>query len=312
MAQTQKHLLTLLDWDDAEILATLDEAIALKRELKEQGPSRRLEGRTIALYFEKASLRTLVTFQVGMAQMGGSSIMLPPASIGLGMRETIQDASKCLGRWVDGIVIRCYAQKLVDQVALHSGVATINALTDEHHPCQALALGQTIIEKRGSLKGKRISFVGDGNNVANSIAVLAARTGMHFTLACPEGYEQPDALLRLLEPEFRRSGGSYRVFNDPRRGVSDADLVYADIWASMGKEHEKEERAIDFRPFQVNGDLMSRAPSQCLFSHCLPAHRGDEVTDEVMDSPNSLCFDEAENRLHAQKAVLVKLLGTRP
>ncbi len=312
MLDRQKHLLTLRDWSVERIQSVLQLALDIKKELKENGPSHTLHGRSIALYFEKQSLRTITTFQVGITQLGGGSVILDPESIGIGRRETIEDVSACLGRWVDALVVRCFEQKLLEGFAEKSGIPVINALSDDYHPCQAMAFTQTLMEHWDKdLRGKKITFVGDGNNVANSIAIIAAKLGMHFTLACPNGYRQPKELLDELDGIFKKNGGSYRVENNPHDAVKRADAIYTDVWASMGWEDEIEERKKVFRPFQINQNILDTAPAHCLFSHCLPAHRGEEITNEVMDSPQMICFDEAENRLHAQKAILLNLIASK-
>ena len=302
------NLLTLLDYSADEIMELIDSSISLKQNYKKSGPTKDYFGRTIALYFEKPSLRTISTFQVGINQFGGDSIILDPGSIGMGKRESVADISRCLTRWVDAIVIRCFDQKLLEEIAKYSSVPIINALTDDYHPCQALAFAQSLKEHKGELKGKKVVFVGDGNNVANSIAILCAKLGMHFVLACPEGFEQPTVLLEKLEPLFKATGGSYECYNEPSEAVKNADILYGDVWVSMGQESQKESKTAVFEPFQINGDLLKLAGSECLVTHCLPAHRGEEITDEVMESSRNICFDEAENRLHAQKAVLHKLV----
>jgi ornithine carbamoyltransferase len=253
-----------------------------------------------------------VTFEVAMIQAGGAAIVLDPASVSLGKRESVHDAAKSLSRWVDCIVARTFSQSLVDDLARHASVPVINALTDEEHPCQALAFGQMLLERRGSradsLRGAHVAFIGDGNNVANSLAALAGHCGMHFTLACPEGYEQPAPLLNKVEALCRATGGSYRQTRDPRDAVRDADVIYTDVWVSMGEEGRAAEKTRQFRDYQVNMELLDAAPSSCVVTHCLPAHPGEEITQEVLDSPRYVAFDEAENRLHAQKAVLLKLI----
>lgn len=304
-----KHLVTLSDWNRARIEKVLAMAVAGKQELKAKGPSDALKGRTAAMIFEKPSLRTRVTFEVAMVQTGGAAINLDPRQISLGQRESVRDAAKSLSRWVDAIVARTYSHNLVTDLARHADVPVINALTDLHHPCQALALGQTLLEKFGRLQGLTVVFVGDGNNVANSIAELAGHLGMNFILACPKGYEQPEDVRRAVEPLFKRGGGTYRIVNDAAAAVVRADCIYTDVWVSMGEEAQAEEKKRAFAGFQVNAGLLAKAPEHCLATHCLPAHVGEEITEEIMTSPRCVCFDEAENRLHAQKAVLLHLLG---
>ena len=302
-------LLTLLDWPAERVQEVLQLAIDEKKAFKNGRGSRALVGKTVALFFEKPSLRTYTTFQVGVSQLGGSCTDLDPNTIGIGKRESLEDIARCLGRWVDGIVIRCFEQSLVEGFQEHSAVPIINALTDDYHPCQALALAQTMTEHFKEIKGKTIVFVGDGNNVANSFAILAAKLGMNFTLACPKGYEQPQEVQDTLVPLFEKHGVEYQTLNDPKLAVKKADLIYTDVWASMGQEEEQKKRAQDFADFQVNQELVSAAPKSALVSHCLPAHRGEEITHEVLESKRCICFDEAENRLHAQKGVLLHLLA---
>jgi ornithine carbamoyltransferase len=304
-----QHLITLLDLDRSQVEALLDLAISIKREYKEKGASDALKGRTAAMIFEKPSLRTRVTFEAGMVQLGGAAINLDPSQISLGKRESVSDAAQSLSRWVDAIIARTYNHSLVLELARYATVPVINALTDLHHPCQALALGQTMMERRGSLEGQKIVFVGDGNNVANSIAELAGKLGMHFTLACPKGYEQPPQVVKDLLPLFKKSGARYEVTNSPMEGVAGADCIYTDVWISMGEEAQAEEKKRHFTGFQVNAGLLARAPAECLVTHCLPAHVGEEITQDIMDLPRCVIFDEAENRLHAQKAVLLTLIG---
>ena len=313
MLDRQRHLLTLKDWSAERIQETLTLAIQLKAELKTKGANDRLRGQTIGMFFEKPSLRTVTTFQVGIHQLGGEAVMLDPDSIGLGKRESIADVARCLSRWVNAIVVRCFKQELVEKLAEHGSVPVINALTDDFHPCQALAFAQTMIEQFGSLKGKTVAFIGDGNNVANSLMILAAKTGMNFTLACPKGFEQPAELVEWVSPIFAQNGGKYRVFHDPKEAVRDADVLYSDVWVSMGQEGQKDSKQSHFLPFQINDELLALAPKGCKVTHCLPAHRGEEITDAVMDNLQvNLSFEEAENRLHAQKAVLCQLMQASP
>lgn len=304
-----KHLLTLLDWDATRIQKVIDKAIELKKEVKTFGPNQEHMGKSAALFFEKPSLRTITTFQVALNQMGANAILLDPNSIGIGKRESVKDVSMCLSRWVDAFVIRCFKQELVEEIATHSSFPVVNALTDDYHPCQALAFAQTIQEQLGSLRGQTIAFIGDGNNVANSLAILAAKLGMNFTLACPLGYEQPQELIEKLKPLFAQHGCQYRQFNDPKQAVVDATILYSDVWVSMGEESDKDDKENDFLNFQINRELVNLAPQGCKVTHCLPAHRGDEITDDIMDDLEiNLSYEEAENRLHAQKAVLCELL----
>jgi len=308
MLNRENHLLTLKDWNAERIQETIDLAIRLKSDLRNLGPSNRLRGQTIGMFFEKPSLRTVTTFQVGIHQLGGEAIMLDPDSIGLGKRESVADVARCLSRWVNAIVVRCFKQELVEKLAEYGSVPVINALTDDFHPCQALAFGQTVVEHFGSLKGRTVAFIGDGNNVANSLMILAAKTGMNFTLACPKGFEQPQGVVDYAQSIFKQNGGSYRLVHDPKDAAREADVLYSDVWVSMGQEGQKDSKQSHFLPFQINDELLAVAPKTCLVSHCLPAHRGEEITDSVMDGNRNLSFDEAENRLHAQKAVLWQLM----
>jgi ornithine carbamoyltransferase len=261
------------------------------------------------MFFEMPSLRTVTTFQVGMHQLGGMPVKLDPDSIGLGKRESVKDVARCLSRWVNGLVVRCFKQELVEQLAEYGSVPIVNALTDDYHPCQALAFGQMLKEQFGETRGLTVAFIGDGNNVANSLTDLCARLGMNFTLACPAGYEQPQSVLEEAAPDFARHGCKYRVTHDPKEAVKDASILYSDVWVSMGQEDDKDSKQAHFLPFQINRELLACAPAGCKVTHCLPAHRGEEITDDVMDDLSvNLSYEEAENRLHAQKAVLWELL----
>jgi len=298
----QNHLLTLLEWTTQDIKKTLELAKSSKENPLDYRP---LEGKSIALYFEKPSLRTITTFQVGIHQLGGQVIQLDKSSIGLGKRESIEDVSRCLSRWIHGLVVCCFDQELIEKLSQNTNFPIINALTDDFHPCQALALAQTLDEHwKGQLQGKTLVFVGDGNNVAISIAIIAAHLGMNFCLSHPDGYAIPTKILTQVESVFEDKKSEFYIEQDPRKAVSKANLIYADVWASMGQEDETEKRAEIFAPYQVNQELVDLAPEGCLVSHCLPAHRGEEITSEVVDADYCVCFDEAENRLHAQKGVL--------
>ena len=273
-----------------------------------RGHVRPLEGRHIALLFEKPSLRTRSTFQIAVRELGGD-VIEPPADVVLGGRESIADVARNLERWVYGAVIRTFAQDRLEAFAAAApNLRIVNALTDEEHPCQALADCLTLIEKWGDLRRRTIAFVGDGNNVAASLAQAAAMLGATVRVASPAGFELPHHV-REGVAAVARFGGGVVVTNDPIEGVRGADAVYTDVWASMGQESEADARRLVFAPYQVNAALMSHAAPDALFMHCLPAHRGDEVTDDVIDSPASVVFDQAENRLHTQKALLAMLAG---
>ena len=270
--------------------------------------SETLKRKTLALIFEKPSLRTRVSFDVGIQQLGGFSIYLSPAEINLGKRESVYDVAKNLERMVQGIMIRTFAHEIVEQLAEYASIPIINGLTDYSHPCQALADYMTIWEVKGTLEGLKVAYVGDGNNVAHSLMFAGAQLGAHVWVATPKGYEPKADALRWSTERGRATGGTCTVTNDAREAVSGADVVYTDVWASMGQEAEKENRARIFAPYQVNKKLFGQAKPDAIFLHCLPAHRGDEVTDDVIDSPRSVVFQEAENRLHAQKAVMIELM----
>lgn len=302
----KKDLVSISDLSAQEIADLFDLALAVKAGNQGRGA---LENKTLAMIFEKPSLRTRVTFEAGMTQMGGHGIYLGPKDIQLGTRESVPDAARNLSRWVDGIMARTFSHQTVVELAQYATVPVINALTDRAHPCQALAFGLTMLEHRSNLKGLRVVFVGDGNNVAHSLMRVAPKVGMDFVLACPKGYEsdeQINAEARRLASEY---GTTFEITHDPYRAVRRADVIYADVWASMGQEEEQAIRAEAFRPYQINRELLEEAKKGCLVTHCLPAHRGEEITGEVLDGPQSIAFDEAENRLHIQKAIMLRLMG---
>ena len=299
-----KDFLSLADYTGEEILAFLDFADRLKAEVRAGTPHPLLQGKTLALIFEKPSLRTRLTFQIGMFQLGGHTVLIDDI---LGRRESVPDVARNLERWVDGIMARTYRHAHVVELARCARIPVINALTDLLHPCQILADVQTLREHKGrDLGSLKVAFVGDGNNVFHSWANFAARVSLNLTLVCPPGYEG-DA--EITERVRREAKGEFTITHDVEAGLRDADAVYTDVWASMGQEEEAETRERAFAPYQVNAALMALAKPGALFMHCLPAHRGLEVTDDVIDGPQSVVFDEAENRLHAQKAVLATLLG---
>lgn len=303
----KKDLLCIRDITRDDYYLLIETAVKIKADVSAYHHA--LQGRTIVLIFDKPSLRTRVTFEVAMCQFGGKSIYMPGSDIALGVRETIADGARNLSRWVDGIVMRTFGHEIIEELARNATVPVINALTDLTHPCQALACMLTLKERFGDIIGKRIVFVGDGNNVAHSLMMLSPLAGMHFTMCCPPGYEPEETIAALVSQSAAELGTTYSVDHDPEHAVIDADLVYTDVWASMGQEQEAEIRARDFRGYQVNSELMSHAGKHCLVSHCLPAHRGEEITSEVLDSPQGIAFDEAENRLHVQKAILYELIG---
>ncbi len=295
--------ISLADLDAGQVLEILELADELKRKQKSGEVFRPLDGKTLAMIFEKPSLRTRVTFETGMFQLGGNSIFIETT---LGLRESIPDVARNLDRWVDCIMARTFSHEAVLELAEYSSVPVINALTDKLHPCQILADAQTLREHKGDLDDLKLAFVGDGNNVFASWLNFAAKIPMSLSLVCPEGYEPDEEILAYASAEAK---GEIVVTHDVKAGLADADAVYTDVWASMGQEDEAAERKKTFAPYQVNSQLMALAKKDAIFMHCLPAHRGDEVTTEVVDSPQSIVFDEAENRLHAQKAVMVTLMN---
>ena len=268
----------------------------------------KLKNKILAMIFEKASLRTRMTFEVGMIELGGEAVYLSPSDIGIGTRETPYDVGKNLERWVSGIMIRTFAHKNVIDLAEASRIPVINALTDLLHPCQAMADFFTLKEKRGDLLSFKLAYVGDGNNVCHSLLFAAAKAGSTISVATPPGYEPQPEIIKQAEGDAQETGGSFFFTNDPSDAVEAADAVYTDTWASMGQENEKEKRAEIFAPYQVNTELMAKAKKDAFFMHCLPAHRGEEVTDAVIDSSRSVVYDQAENRLHVQKGILLTLL----
>jgi ornithine carbamoyltransferase len=293
-------LLSITDIKD-DVKYILDLASRIKAGEMEERP---LEGKTLAMIFEKSSTRTRVSFDVGMYQLGGRAIFLSSNDLQMGRGEPIYDTAKVLSRFVDGIMIRAIRHEDVVELAEHSDVPVISGLTDLEHPCQALADMLTVKEHFGSFEGRKICFVGDGNNVCNSLLLIAPLLGMDMSVACPKGYEPKEEVLNTAREYADENGTEIIVSDDIGVALEDVDVVYTDVWVSMGDEAEAKQRLIDLAPFQVNSDLMSLANDGAIFMHCLPAVRGQEVTSDVIDGPNSVVFDEAENRMHAQKAVL--------
>jgi ornithine carbamoyltransferase len=302
-----RDFLSVDDFSPREIRKVFSLAASMKAHPRRHRKS--LDGRIMALIFEKQSLRTRTTFTVGITQLGGSALTLTPADISLGKRESVYDVAKNLERMVDGIMIRTFGHDIAKSMASHAGVPVINGLTDFEHPCQALADFFTIIECGKKLKRARIVYVGDGNNVTHSLALAAGKLGATFVVATPESYRPDAAVMERAAALAGENGGSITWTPDPVEAVRDADVVYTDTWTSMGQEQEAAVRRVAFAPFQVNMGLFSHAADDAIFMHCLPAHRGEEVTDEVIDAPNSVVFQQAENRLHVQKAVMDLLLG---
>jgi len=303
-----KDLLTIAKLTPADVKAIIDRSFALKQ-MQQQGIVHQpLANRSLGMIFEKSSTRTRVSFEVGMYQLGGQALFLSSNDLQLGRGEPVADTARVLSRYLDGIMIRTFAQEMVEELAHHASIPVINGLTDFHHPCQALADIFTIQEKKGVLKGLKLAYIGDGNNVANSLIEGCVKTGMHFSIACPQGYELDPKILAEARDAARETGSRIETTSDPFVAVAKADVLYTDVWASMGQEAEHAKRVNAFRGYQVDGKLLKAASPEAIVMHCLPAHRGEEIAAEVIDGPQSVVFDEAENRLHTQKAVLEMLM----
>jgi ornithine carbamoyltransferase len=305
----KKDFLSIRDLSIYEFSQLLDRAAEVKKHPRKY--RRALEHRILAMIFQKPSLRTRMTFEAGMLQLGGEAIYLAPSDIQMGSREGAYDIGKNLERWVDGIMLRTFGHQIAVDLAASTKIPVINALTDLSHPCQAMADFQTLREHKGSLANLKLAYVGDGNNVCHSLMLAAARGGTKMAVGTPAGYEPKPEMVQAAREDGKDTGFALTLTNSAEEAASGADAVYTDVWASMGQEAEKEKRARIFAPYQVNARLMSHAKDGALFMHCLPAHRGDEVTDEVIDAPNSVVYDQAENRLHAQKAILLALMGKK-
>jgi ornithine carbamoyltransferase len=303
----KKDFISIRSVTTDELRELLIDAVAIKTDRSNY--SEILKGKTLAMVFEKPSLRTRVTFDAGMYQLGGHSIYLSPAEISLGKRESVADVARNLERMVQGIMIRTFGHEIVEEMAKLASIPVINGLTDFSHPCQALADYMTIIEIKGDLNGRKLAYVGDGNNVANSLMFAAARLGVHVAVATPHGYEPAEDVVKWTKEQGRQTGCKLEVTHDPVEAATGADVIYTDVWTSMGQEAEAAERRRIFQPYQVNEKLFSHAKPDAIFMHCLPAHRGEEVSAGVIDSSRSVVFQQAENRLHAQKAVLLSLMG---
>ena len=302
-----RDFLSIDDLEPKELQAILDLAEAVKA--APQDYEDRLHRKAVALIFEKPSTRTRVSFEVGVATLGGHPLALSSSELQLGRGETIEDTGRVLSRYVDAIVLRTFGQDRLEALAEGASVPVVNSLSDYEHPCQILADLQTVREQRGELEGCTIAYVGDGNNVTHSLLLGGAMAGMRVRVATPAGYEPIPQVVQRAEELAAGSGGGVEVGNDPAAAVDGADAIYTDVWASMGQEAEHDERVLVFMPFQVNADLVARAAADAIVLHCLPAHRGEEITDEVIDGPRSVVWDQAENRLHSQKALLLWLLG---
>jgi ornithine carbamoyltransferase len=301
-----RHLLQLSDFTRAELFAYIDRAIVLKREAVEGTRHTQLAGKTIALIFEKASTRTRVSFEAAMYGLGGQVIFLSAKETQLARSEPLKDTALVMSRYVDGLVVRTFGQEVVTELAHYATIPVINALTDLFHPCQVLSDVMTVIENKGLLNNLKIAWVGDGNNMANTWVQAAARLGFELVLACPSGYEPDGALLRKAQQE---DGARIRVVRDPSEAVQGADVINTDVWASMGQESEQQERLEIFQGYQVDAKLLSQAKADCIVLHCLPAHRGEEISAEVLEGPQCVAFDQAENKLHIHKAILEKHIG---
>ncbi|HEU19221.1 MAG TPA: ornithine carbamoyltransferase [Deltaproteobacteria bacterium] len=300
-----RHFLSILELTPDEIHGLFKLTADLKAKQKSGKAEQLLKGKTLAMIFQKPSARTRVSFEVGMVQLGGHAVYLAPTEIGLGKRESAADVARVLSRYTDGMMARLFGHDLIEELARHASVPVINGLTDFNHPCQVLGDIFTILEHRGSLDGLTVAYVGDGNNMVHSWLNAAARLPMTLRLACPGGYDPDPA---VVENAVQAGKSEIVLLRDPQKAVRGADVIYTDVWASMGQEAEAGARKEVFRPFQVNESLVRLAKPDVKVMHCLPAHRGDEITDGVMDGPHSIVFDEAENRLHVQKAIMVMLM----
>lgn len=306
-----KHLISIGDLSSTELFELLDLADQLKAQTKAGIAHPLLAGKTLGMIFAKSSTRTRVSFEVGMVQLGGHALFLSTQDIQLGRGETIYDTAQVMSRFLDGIMIRTFSHQDVVDLARFGTIPIINGLTDLMHPCQALADLMTVREHKGKLKGLKLAYIGDGNNVANSLLQACSKAGMHVAVAAPAGFGCDPGCIAEAQEEAARQGTSVLLTEDPLLAAEGADAIYTDTWVSMGQEAEKAKRIPIFAPYQVNDTIMARANKGAIFLHCLPAYRGLEVTESVIDGPASVVFDEAENRLHAQKAVLVRLLGSR-
>jgi len=301
-----KHFLSAAGWSGSDLERVFQTTARIKGQPAKYRSS--LRGKTVAMIFQKPSTRTRVCFETGIFQMGGYSLYLAPNDLQLGRGETVGDTSRVLSRVIDCIVARVFAQEDLDELARNGTVPVVNALSDKLHPCQAIADYFTLLEKRGKLAGLKLAYLGDGNNVANSLIEVGAKLGVNLSVACPAGYEPDSDVLAEARRASRRSRSRIEVVREPDRAIRGADAVYTDVWTSMGQEAEEQKRRIVFKDYQVSAELFRRAKRGAFFMHCLPAHRGDEVSAEVIDSKASIVFDQAENRLHTQKAILYLLL----
>jgi ornithine carbamoyltransferase len=304
----ERDFLRVNDWEAEELLLLLDLADRLKARLRERVPHPYLEGRTLGMIFQKPSTRTRVSFEVGIAQLGGRGLYLAASDLQLGRGETIKDTARVLSRYLDAIMIRTFRQADVDELAEHADVPVLNGLTDEFHPCQALADVMTIRERLGAFAGVRVAYLGDGNNVCHSLMVACGKLGLDFVAATPEGYEPAEAVVGWAQTAAGVSGGSVAVIRDPREAAEGADVLYTDVWTSMGQEEERERRLADLAGYRIDEGLLALANERAIVLHCLPAHYGEEITEAVLYGPRSAVWDQAENRLHAQKALMALVI----
>ncbi|MCP4421087.1 MAG: ornithine carbamoyltransferase [Chloroflexi bacterium] len=307
---TVKHFLSIAELSPDELHNLLDLALSLKQKWQNGGNAPLLQGKSLALVFQKPSLRTRISFEMGMVHLGGHALYLSPNEIKMGGRESVPDVARVISGYVDGIMARVFEHDHILQLAEHGSVPIINGLSDYNHPAQALADIFTVLEAKKRLEGLKIAYIGDGNNVARSLLFAAMKVGMHFTIATPPGYTLNEEDYDLGE-QLSTAGASIEIYKDPTKAVAEADIIYTDVWTSMGQEEETAVRLKDFPPYQINQRLVNLAKPDCLVMHCLPAHRGEEITDEVADGSQSILFTQAENRMHAQKAILFELLGNK-
>jgi ornithine carbamoyltransferase len=303
-----RDFLRVNDWAPDELLFVLELADRLKARQREHIDHRHLEGRTLGMIFQKPSTRTRVSFEAGMFHLGGTALYLAAGDLQLGRGETIKDTARVLSRYLDGIMIRTFAQADVDELAAHADIPVINGLTDEFHPCQALADVMTIRERLGEFDGVGVAYLGDGNNVCHSLMVACAKLGMGFVAATPEGYEPDETVVGWAREAAEASGGSVELAHDPRAAAQGADVLYTDVWTSMGQEEERDRRVRDLEAYRIDDGLMALASERAIVLHCLPAHYGEEITEEVLYGPRSAVWDQAENRLHSQKALLASVI----
>jgi len=303
-----RDFISIHDFECEELNFIFETTKLLKIEARAGIFRQTLKDKNLAMIFQKSSTRTRVSFEIAMNQLGGKALFLSNSELQLKRGETIADTARTLARYIDGIMARVFDHADIINLAKYSSVPVINGLSDFLHPCQAVADFYTILEKKGYFKGINLTYIGDSNNVSNSLMIASAKTGVNITICSPKGYEPTAEIIKWFEEDSKETGATLEITNNPEKGVERADFIYTDVWASMGQEEEHEKRVEIFSSYQVNSKLMSHAPSNALVMHCLPAHRGEEITDEVMDSSQSIVFDEAENRLHAQKAILALII----